>query len=97
MEPTAEKGPAISTPPLTVRLSGTAPIRVISNQPKSSPPKKMPSPTSGIPVFFRDRIVNPKASRGAAHVLRQADQFEPVAGIELAAGQHRNLSRRHAG
>lgn len=46
------------------------------------------------PRLFRDRIAEPERRRGAAHVLRQADQFEPVAGIELAAGQHRNL---HAG
>ena len=54
--------PAINTPPLTVRLSGTLPIRVTNAHPKISPPRKIPIPTSVMLLFSVGASLNPISS-----------------------------------
>ena len=86
--------PAINTPPLTVRLSGTLPIRVTNAHPKISPPRKIPIPDERHAAFLGRRVAESDLFGRPLDVLPQSDQLDPVAGVELAAAQHGYLHVR---
>ena len=60
-----QKRPASSTPPLTVRLKGIAPILATSIHPKIRPPRQIPSPSNGtlLSVFTGSLKPNCAAAR----------------------------------